>query len=227
MTQSTERDRITKARVVYTIPGIDAITVRRDEQYRVAENGPLSLDLYYPPDAVNGRPAPAVVFVTGYSDIGARRILGCSLKEMRSYVSWAQLTAASGVVAATYTNADPAADLQAVLRHLRQNAASLGIDEKRIGVWACSGNVPNALSLLMHDAAERLRCAVLCYGYTLDLDGSTRSRARCPVVCRESWAGHDARTERRARPLSRRRNRCQCPGDTRESFHRTARVRPL
>ena len=38
------------------------------------------------------------------------------------------------------------ADLDALLEYLRRNAEELGIDEKRIGVWACSGNVPNALS---------------------------------------------------------------------------------
>jgi hypothetical protein len=41
-------------------------------------------------------------------------------------------------------------------------------------VWACSGNVPNALSLLTEDASAYLKCAVLCYGYMLDLDGSTQ-----------------------------------------------------
>jgi hypothetical protein len=47
------------------------------------------------------------------------------------------------------------------------------VDEQRIGVWACSGNVPNALAVLMQEARGALKCAVLCYGYMLDLDGST------------------------------------------------------
>jgi len=40
-------------------------------------------------------------------------------------------------------------------------------------VWACSGNVPTALSVLMQDAPDHLKCAVLCYGYMFDSDGST------------------------------------------------------
>jgi acetyl esterase/lipase len=40
-------------------------------------------------------------------------------------------------------------------------------------VWACSGNVPLALSVLMQEDREYLKCAVLCYGIMLDLDGST------------------------------------------------------
>jgi len=40
-------------------------------------------------------------------------------------------------------------------------------------VWACSGNVPNALLVLMEQGRNYLKCAVLCYGIMLDIDGST------------------------------------------------------
>jgi acetyl esterase/lipase len=93
---------------------------------------------------------------------------------MESFVSWGRLVAASGMVAITYaTGREPEADVHAVLQYIRQNAASLGIDETRIGVWACSGHVPNALSVLMREDREGLRCAALLYGVTLDLDGAT------------------------------------------------------
>jgi len=173
MSQDTQQDHISKKRVVYTMPGVDAVTVRRDEEYRVTDAGALTMDLYYPPDAKSGARTPAVIFVTGFSDVGAQRMLGCKLKEMGSYISWAQLAAASGVVAITYGNREPVTDVHAVLQYVRQNAARLDIDEKSIGVWAGSGNVPNALSVLRQDAQESLKCAVLCYGYTLDSDGST------------------------------------------------------
>jgi acetyl esterase/lipase len=81
--------------------------------------------------------------------------------------------AASGLVAITYsTGAEPSIDVLTMIRYIRQNAPSLGIDENRIGVWACSGNVPNALSVLMQDF-DYLKCAVLCYGNMLDLEGFT------------------------------------------------------
>jgi carboxylesterase type B len=79
-------------------------------------------------------------------------------------VSWARLAAASGLVAVTYTNEDSATDARTVLEYVKRNAASFGVDEQKIGVWACSGNVPTALSLLMQDAETRVRCAVLAYG---------------------------------------------------------------
>jgi acetyl esterase/lipase len=131
------------------------------------------MDLYYPPDSRSGVRTPCVIFVTGFSDVGAQRMLGCKFKEMGSYISWGQLAAASGLVAITYANEEAATDVHAVLQHLRRHAADLNIDETRIGVWACSGNVPNALSVLRQDTGASLRCAVLCYGYMLDADGST------------------------------------------------------
>jgi hypothetical protein len=165
MSDDTKQHTITKQAVVYRIPDMDVVTVRRDVEYA----GARTMDLYYPPDAKSGDRLPAVVFVTGSPDAGFQARLGCKQKEMASYISWSGLVAASGLVAITYTNSDPANDARTVLAYLRENAASLDIDGDRIGIWSCSGNVPTALSLLM---SETLSCAVLCYGYMLDLDGS-------------------------------------------------------
>jgi hypothetical protein len=173
MSQETQQDDITKKTVVFQIPGVDAVTIQRDVPYRETDADTLTLDIYYPPDSNSGARTSAVIFVTGYPDVGFRAQFGCKQKEMVSYISWGQLAAASGLVAITYTNREPAADVHAVLQYLRQNAALLGIDEDRIGVWACSGNVPMALSFLMKESQDYLKCAALCYGYMLDLDDST------------------------------------------------------
>ena len=171
MSQDTQRDQLSKKRVVHTVPGMEAVPVRRDEPYRVTDAGPLTMDLYYPPDSKAGARTPAVIFVTGFSDPGAEQMLGSRFKDMGSFVSWAQLVAISGLVGITYANREPG-DVHEVLLYLQQNAASLGIDENRIGVWACSGHGPNALSVLMDHGRDGLGCAVLAYPYTLDLDGS-------------------------------------------------------
>ncbi|HEX8087567.1 MAG TPA: alpha/beta hydrolase [Blastocatellia bacterium] len=173
MSQDDQRHDISKRVVVYTIPGMDAVTVRRDVEYKVTGAGSLTMDIYYPPDLNSEARLPAVIFVAGYPDAGFQRMLGCRFKEMGSSISWGQLTAASGVAAITYTNREPATDVQALIEYVRQNAAALGIDENRIGLWACSGNVPNALSVLMRESGDYMRCAVLCYGVMLDLDGAT------------------------------------------------------
>lgn len=173
MTQETQRHEMTKKRVVYEIPGMDTVKLREGIEYRITDVGGLTMNIYYPPDAKSDTRIPAVVFVIGYSDLGAQAIFGCKFQEMESFISWAQLAAASGLVAITYsTGKEPAADIHQLLHYVRQNAESLGIDEARIGLWACSGHGPLALAVLMHEAGDQLKCAVLCYGYMLDLEGA-------------------------------------------------------
>jgi dienelactone hydrolase len=172
--QEDRRHDVAKKGLVYQAPGADAVIVRRDVEYHATDAGALTMDIYHPPGAQAGAPLPAVVLMLGYSDLGAQAFFGCKFKEMESFISWARLIAASGLAAITYgTGREPAADIDALLRYLRQNAASLGVDENRIGVWACSGHVPNALSVLMQPDRDYLKCAALCYGFMLDLDGST------------------------------------------------------
>lgn len=172
MSDGSQANDLSKMTVVYQIPGMEAVTIRRDVAYQSTEAGTLTMDIYSPPSQAPGTRVPAVIIVAGYPDRGFEAFFGCKFKDMGSSVSWGKLMAASGMAAIAYTNRDPAADLDALLQFTKQNSASLGIDETRMGLWASSGNVPLALSALMSPRAE-LQCAVLCYGYTLDLDGGT------------------------------------------------------
>lgn len=83
-------------------------------------------------------------------------MFGRKFKDVHAYVTWARLVAASGMVAITYTNIDPVADLRRLLTHLRDQSAHLGIDPQHVGLWACSGNVPNAPHAfdLAHDSTD-------------------------------------------------------------------------
>jgi hypothetical protein len=138
-----------------------------------AQDSTHTLELYRPPGWRDGQVAPAVILVSGFSDHGAQRMLGCRISEMESFRSWGRLIAASGAIAMTYTTgADPFRDLESLLRHAVSAAGPLGIDRERIGLFACSGHVPNALGLLMAEPG-RLRCAVLAYGFMLDAGDST------------------------------------------------------
>lgn len=171
MSQNAPQNPICQRSVVYELPGAEAVRVRRDVEFRAA-GGPLAMDLYEPPGPPAAAPTPAMIIVAGYPDAGFQKVVGCRFKEMQSSISWGRLIAASGIVAITYTNREPVGDLHALIEHIRRNSAPLGIDEDTLGVWASSGNVPLALSLLAGDARKYLKCAVLCYGYTLDLDGA-------------------------------------------------------
>jgi hypothetical protein len=144
---------------------------RREHEYRAADGSLQAMDIYYPSDARSL--LPAVLLVTGYPDAGMQRIFGRRAKDLGSNVSWAELLAAAGLVTVTYVNVEPSADAAAALQYLGTSGRSLGIDADRIGVWANSGNVPNALGLLMGAGREAVRCATLLFGYMLDLAGST------------------------------------------------------
>ena len=172
MSRDAGQDHISKRAVVLSTPGTGDARVQRDVEYQATDAGALTMDIYQPPRRRRGALSPAVVIVAGFPDPGFERKVGCKFKEMGSTVSWARLLAASGLAAISYTNREPAADVDAVLRHVRRHADELGIDADRIGLWAGSGNVPVALSVLMREGVGHVRCAVLCYGYTLDAGGS-------------------------------------------------------
>ena len=164
---------LAKMTVAYSIPGMESVTVRRDVPYRETESGALTFDVYYPPGAAAADRRPAVLFVHGFSDAGVPNLLGRRFKEVGHPVSWARMIAASGIVAILYSNRQPVDDVQAILQHIRDHAASLGIDASRLGLFASSGHVPLALWLLMQPERREVRCAFLCCGYMLDMHGAT------------------------------------------------------
>jgi hypothetical protein len=155
---------IAKKRVVYQLPGMEALRVRRDLTYRSTSGTELRLDIYYPSTAPSQR-VPTVLLTMAYPDPTAGvRVYG-------PLTSWAQLIAASGMAAVVYGSEAPAEDIHAVLGHLRGDAGALDLDVNRFGLFAASGNVTVGLSALMRDGL--LRCAALLCGYTMDMDGST------------------------------------------------------
>jgi len=174
MSQELPDDHITKKTVVYRTGGMDNVIVERDHEYRTVDRGGLTMDLYRPSDSKGGALRPAVISVAGYPDPGMERIFGSRYKEWGSSTSWARLIAASGLVAVTYANREPASDLEALLAHLRENGATLGIDVGRLGLLASSGHGPLALSALLEGgSAPPPGCAVLICPLLIDVDGFT------------------------------------------------------
>jgi hypothetical protein len=167
MSEQTDREailrEIAKKTVVYRLPGMDAVPLRRDLSYRSALGTMLPMDVYYPPSS--DQIFPAVVLAMAYPDPTGR------IRAYGPVTSWARLFAASGMAAVVYGTEAPGEDLEAVLRQLRADASALALDVDRFGLFATSGNVTVGLSALMRD--RRLKCGALLYGYTMDLDGST------------------------------------------------------
>lgn len=167
---SDPRTDAARRRVAFRLPEEDGVTIRTSS-YPASAGEPLPLDVYAPPGTDGTRALPAVLLVTGYNDTGMRRFMGCAAKDMGAFQSWASLLAASGMMAVTYECREPGADGRAALAHIREHAPSLGIDPRRVALWACSGHAPTALGLAMDEAG--VACAALLYGYTIDLDGHT------------------------------------------------------
>ena len=169
MSESNVQDFL-RRRLCLTLPRMSEVVVRRDVPY-VKDDGNRVMDIYDLPRPTSG-PRGAVVIVPGYPDrapAADRR----GYRDIGWTTSMAQLAAASGLVAVTYTTTDPEAGLQEVLRHLHSHAAEWDVDPRRLAVLASSGNAPTALSAVRKSAATPLACAVFEYGCLLDLDRST------------------------------------------------------
>jgi hypothetical protein len=168
MSDQTDREaklrEIAKERMVYTLPGMDGLPVRRDLSYRATSGTLLPFDIYYPATPP-GQRVPVVLIPLAYPDPLA------GVRAFGPFTSVAQLVAASGMAAVLYGSEAPAEDVHALLGHLRAEAAALDLDATRPGLIAMSGNATVALSTLMRDGA--MACAALLCGYTMDLDVAT------------------------------------------------------
>jgi acetyl esterase/lipase len=156
-----------RMRVVLSVPGMDAVDVRRDLVYKTADGQPLHMDVYTPPGP--SRPRPAVILVHGgpIPRMGARK--------MGVFVSYGEMLAASGCVAVAFDHrflapqrlADAGQDVADLLSHARGSAEALGVDPDRLALWAFSGGGP-FLAAPLRERPPWLR-AVVAYYAVLDL----------------------------------------------------------
>jgi acetyl esterase/lipase len=120
-------------------------------EYCRPDGVPLAMDLYMPPaTALNGGPAPAVIYIHGGGAIGDRKMygFGANLANHQGALFTPlqkQLNARGFVVASIDFRLPPGTpwpapieDAKCAVRFLRAHATSLGIDSGRIGVWGSS-----------------------------------------------------------------------------------------
>jgi hypothetical protein len=87
---------VAQKQVVYRIPGMDDVPVRREIAYKTTADGALLMDIYYPPATAPGARVPLAVIILGYPDPeSSGRMFG-------PLTSWARLIAMSGIAAAIY-----------------------------------------------------------------------------------------------------------------------------
>ena len=147
-------------KVVYQTPAIEKVIIKQDLAYKTKEGKDLTFDLNYPPDFKGDKKLPVVIMVLGYAD----DVFKSPLKSWEVYKDWAKLFAASGMAAINYSTLQPASDIEDLILHIRENAEDLQLDGDAIGIWSCSGNVVNALSVIMDERKDYIKCAALFYG---------------------------------------------------------------
>jgi len=166
--------------LVYSVPGMDKIEVRRDVVYKSvdikATQTALKLDAYFPAGAAQ---APAVVLVSGGGVEGAPR----DFRDAGVYQSYGRLLAASGFVAISYSKryargpagtTNGAEDTRDLIVYLREHAAELHLDKERIGLWAFSAG-GLMLAPFLYEPPAYVR-ALACFYCVSD-------------VTQDSWAG--------------------------------------
>jgi acetyl esterase/lipase len=171
------RDLVMKP-VVYSVPSVDRVTVKKDIRYTTADDPNLLMDVYTPPTRLKGARRPAVIFIHGGAGSESRP------KDWGIYISWGRLVAASGMVGVTFTHRlgyprplmrESAADVEAAVAYVRADADTLGIDKDRICLAAYSAGGP-LLSTAMRDRPPYVRCLVAFYAF-LDVQQSELHRA--------------------------------------------------
>lgn len=154
--------------VVLTVPGMDAVRVRRDVVYETVGEMQMKADVYLPARASRRGPYPVVVLVAGGAE---------NTKDWGIYRSLGRFFGASGFAAVPFNHRlryprrqyeEGAADLLALVSHLRANAASLEVDPERIAIMAFSGGGP-MLSVPLRERIPGVKCLVNYYAF-LDTD---------------------------------------------------------
>lgn len=152
--------------VVYRVPKMEQVTVRRGIVFDNTAGKQLALDAYIPPRVRRGARLPSVVFVSGAENV----------RPWRWFITLGQLAAAHGIVGIVPDKRYPRAldglrtgfeDTEKVLAYLRTNGDRLGIDPQRICLWTFSAG-GRLTSVGLNGGTPALRCLVSYYG-VLDL----------------------------------------------------------
>ncbi|HEU0002467.1 MAG TPA: hypothetical protein VFQ36_16295, partial [Ktedonobacteraceae bacterium] len=156
-------------RIVYQIPGMEQVKVRKDITYKTVDGYVLGMDVYYPPDVLEKATLPAIILVSG--ELPPEFTLRS--KDTGVYVSYGELIAASGLIAVTFNHRslegysklrEVGSDVDDLVAYVREHATPLNIDADRLCIWAFSSGSIYGLRTAMRGAPDYVRCIVAYYG---------------------------------------------------------------
>jgi hypothetical protein len=146
----------------------------------------LYMDVYYPPDFNFEKKLPAVIL---YSDHR-------TMIDRGSNISWAQLIAASGMVAITYQGTvESEQDFVDLAHYIKKKESYLAVNSRKIGVLARSAGIvkfAGTLSTRIEDIPLRIRCAVCRIGRVPE---PSEFRPDFPVLILNAGQGHEGYKE--------------------------------
>lgn len=166
---STEELDLAQKRIVYQIPEMKEVVCHKEKVYHTVNGINLHADIYVPPNSKNEASHPLVIIANDYPDSLVNKWFGMDQKDMELYVSWAELIAASGMVAVTYESQFSHSETDSLFSFLTDNKEKFNIDISKIGLFGASANTLAAQSLMQHDEYN-IKCAVFNYGILLTPD---------------------------------------------------------
>jgi acetyl esterase/lipase len=184
-------------RVVYTVPGMDTVEVRRDLVYRRRDHpdgADLLMDVYVPPGLAAGETRPGVFLVHGGPIPAEMMPLLHLVKSWGIFLSYGEILAASGFVTVTFGHrfsglgeiATAQSDIDAAVDFVRTHAPDFHLDPDRLALWAFSGG-GLFLAPALRERPSHLR-ALIAYYTLLDL-ASLRGKFEQFPVPEEAAAG--------------------------------------
>ena len=168
--QNTRTKQREQGAVVFDLPGVNDVIIKKDIPYQDISGPTLKMDIYYPPDFDFQRKIPAIIIVLGYPDLAGKKLLGIEFKNYIQFVSWCKIISASGMAAIVYQSNDPEQDILSLSNYLKTNEDKLKIDNSKIGAYTCSAHTPTTISTILNGSGSIFKCAVVYYGFFLTND---------------------------------------------------------
>jgi acetyl esterase/lipase len=172
-----------KQRIVYTAPGMNAVTVIRDLPYSTADDPNLRLDAYRPAGLEPTQRVPTVLFVHGGP---VSPDLPLKPKDWGQYTSYGELVAALGLIGVTFNHRAygretiemAADDVAQAVAYVRANSATLQVQADRLAIWTFSGG-GRQLAPFIQERPPYVRCLV---DYYAALDPRPLQRRDLPPI---------------------------------------------
>src|SRR5260370_35561496 len=92
---------------------------------------------------------------------------------MACYVGWGELIASIGLAAVTFNHRstemlqkvyESAADVDDLIKYVRDHSHELGIDSERLAIWTCSAGSYRGLRAALSGSPSYIQCAISYYG---------------------------------------------------------------